>query len=125
MTSTAAAIPPADPAPGTSQVLAEVVRSGFTEGRHHGSLVLLDADGGVALSVGDTTGPVFPRSSNKPMQADAMVRAGLPLEGPRPSGRSWPTPASRSPPCAPPPTCRWTPTPPTPGCARAACRSRC
>ncbi len=81
MTSTAAE-PPATPAPAALPVLADVVRSGFTEGHHHGSVVLLAADGAVEFAAGDVTGPVFPRSSNKPMQADAMVRAGLALEGP-------------------------------------------
>ncbi|MFB6658652.1 asparaginase [[Kitasatospora] papulosa] len=64
-------------------VLAEVVRSGFTEGRHRGSLVVLTADGSVELSLGDPAGPVFPRSSNKPMQAAAILRAGLDLSGER------------------------------------------
>lgn len=82
MTSTAAAIPAAEPGPAAPPVLAEVVRSGFTEGRHRGSLVLLGADGRVEFALGDITSPVFPRSSNKPMQADAMLRAGLALEGP-------------------------------------------
>jgi L-asparaginase II len=68
-----------DPAP----VLAEVVRSGFVEGRHRGSLVVLDADGAVELALGDVTSPVFPRSSNKPMQAVAVLRAGLELTGER------------------------------------------
>lgn len=69
-----AAIPP---------VLAEVVRSGFVEGHHRGSLVLLGADGSVELAVGDPSAPVFPRSSNKPMQAAAVLRAGLDLAGER------------------------------------------
>ncbi|MFJ1647714.1 asparaginase [Streptomyces sp. NPDC088258] len=60
-------------------VLAEVVRSGFVEGRHRGSLVLLAADGRVELELGDSEAPVFPRSSNKPMQAAAVLRAGLDL----------------------------------------------
>ncbi|MFE0029914.1 asparaginase [[Kitasatospora] papulosa] len=64
-------------------VLAEVVRSGFTEGRHRGSLVVLAADGSVELALGDPAGPVFPRSSNKPMQAAAILRAGLDLSGER------------------------------------------
>ncbi|MER7347541.1 asparaginase [Streptomyces aurantiacus] len=64
-------------------VLAEVVRSGFVEGRHRGSLVLLGADGGVQLALGDVTAPVFPRSTNKPMQAAAVLRAGLDLAGER------------------------------------------
>ncbi|MGV9250587.1 asparaginase [Streptomyces sp. NPDC003697] len=70
----AAAVPP---------VLAEVVRSGFVEGRHRGSLVLLDADGSVELALGDVAAPVFPRSSNKPMQAAGVLRAGLELDGER------------------------------------------
>ncbi|MEU6175045.1 asparaginase [Streptantibioticus parmotrematis] len=72
---------PPVPVPAEPPVLAEVVRSGFTEGRHRGSLVLLDADGGVRLALGEVSAPVFPRSSNKPMQADALLRAGLDLDG--------------------------------------------
>ncbi|NLU74092.1 asparaginase [Streptomyces sp. HNM0575] len=64
-------------------VLAEVVRSGFVEGHHRGSLVVLAADGSVELSMGDPDAPFFPRSSNKPVQAAAMLRAGLELAGPR------------------------------------------
>ncbi|MFF9406316.1 asparaginase [Streptomyces anandii] len=64
-------------------VLAEVVRSGFVEGRHRGSLVLLGADGSVELALGDVNAPVFPRSSNKPMQAAGVLRAGLDLSGER------------------------------------------
>ncbi|MGR8009828.1 asparaginase [Streptomyces hypolithicus] len=70
----ASAIPP---------VLAEVVRSGFVEGHHRGALVVLAADGGVELAIGDPFTPVFPRSSNKPMQAAAILRAGLDLSGER------------------------------------------
>ncbi|EFE75680.1 asparaginase [Streptomyces filamentosus] len=83
MTSTDAppAIPSAPvPAP---PVLAEVVRSGFTEGHHRGALVLLAADGSVERAIGDPAAPVFPRSSNKPMQAAAILRAGLDLSGER------------------------------------------
>ncbi|WP_435611137.1 asparaginase [Streptomyces sp. C10-9-1] len=64
-------------------VLAEVVRSGFVEGHHRGSLVVLAADGSVELAVGDPEAPVFPRSSNKPFQAVAVLRAGLDLSGER------------------------------------------
>ncbi|MFD4262166.1 asparaginase [Streptomyces sp. NPDC058534] len=60
-------------------VLAEVVRSGFVEGRHRGSLVVLGADGAVELALGEVTAPVFPRSANKPMQAAGVLRAGLDL----------------------------------------------
>ncbi|MFF1793886.1 asparaginase [Kitasatospora sp. NPDC058263] len=62
-------------------VLAEVIRSGFTEGRHHGSLVLLAADGSVDFALGDPDAPVFPRSCAKPFQAVATLRAGLAIEG--------------------------------------------
>ncbi|MEU4040222.1 asparaginase [Streptomyces collinus] len=75
--------PAMDDATVTNPVLAEVVRSGFVEGRHRGSLVLLAADGSVELALGDVTSPVFPRSANKPMQAAGMLRAGLDLAGER------------------------------------------
>lgn len=63
-------------------VIARVVRSGFVESVHHGVVVGLDAAGGVRLAVGDVRSPIFPRSSNKPLQSVAMLRAGLPLDGP-------------------------------------------
>ena len=61
-------------------VVAEVVRSGFVEGHHHGSVVALDAEGSVDWSVGDVASAVLPRSCNKPLQALGMVRLGLDLE---------------------------------------------
>ncbi|MFE4216560.1 asparaginase [Streptomyces sp. NPDC056844] len=80
MTSSIAPLSSSSPVP---PVLAEVVRSGFTEGHHRGSLVLLAADGSVEFTLGDPAAPVFPRSSNKPMQAAAILRAGLDLSGER------------------------------------------
>lgn len=74
---------PAPSPPAAHPVLAEVVRNGFVEGLHRGSLVLLAADGSVELALGDVTSPVFPRSSNKPMQAAGVLRAGLDLAGER------------------------------------------
>ena len=65
----------------SAPVVAEIVRSGFVEGHHYGSIVALDADGSVAWSVGDVESQILPRSCNKPMQATGMVRCGLPLEG--------------------------------------------
>ncbi|MBX7265026.1 asparaginase [Micromonospora sp. Llam7] len=62
--------------------LAEVVRSDFVEGVHRGSVVVVDAAGGVLAGAGDVTSPIFPRSSNKPMQAVGMLRAGLRLTDP-------------------------------------------
>ena len=63
----------------SAQVVAEVVRSGFIEGRHHGSVVALAPDGSVAWAVGAVDSPVLPRSCNKPLQAVGMVEAGLDL----------------------------------------------
>ncbi|XRQ10992.1 asparaginase [Actinomadura welshii] len=62
-------------------VLAEVERSGFVESRHRGAAVGLAAGGAVAVRAGDPGVPVFPRSANKPMQAAAMLRSGLRLDG--------------------------------------------
>ncbi|NLU77228.1 asparaginase [Micromonospora sp. HNM0581] len=61
--------------------LAEVVRSGFVEGVHRGSVVVLDNTGAPLAAAGDVTSPIFPRSASKPMQAVGMLRAGLPLTG--------------------------------------------
>jgi L-asparaginase II len=58
-------------------LLAEVVRSGFVESRHHGSVVVVDAAGQVHDQAGDVTGPIFPRSANKPLQTVGMLGAGL------------------------------------------------
>ncbi|MEU4603655.1 asparaginase [Kribbella sp. NPDC023972] len=62
-------------------ILADVVRSDFVEGHHRGSVVVTDPDGVVEWSVGVVDRPMFPRSSNKPMQALGMLRHGLPLDG--------------------------------------------
>jgi len=51
------------------------------EGHHYGSWVALDADGSVRASAGDVGAPMLPRSCSKPIQALAMLDAGLPLEG--------------------------------------------
>jgi L-asparaginase II len=48
---------------------------------HRGAAVILAADGSVPLSVGPATAPMYPRSSNKPFQAAAMLRCGLELDG--------------------------------------------
>ncbi|TFV82736.1 asparaginase [Blastococcus sp. CT_GayMR20] len=57
-------------------VLVEVWRSGFLESAHRGSLVVLDADGAVTFAAGAVDRPVLPRSSNKPVQATALLAAG-------------------------------------------------
>ncbi|WP_053206185.1 asparaginase [Jiangella muralis] len=66
---------------GDAVLVAEVVRSGLVESRHHGSVAALAADGSVAFTAGRAEEPMYPRSSNKPAQAAAMVRLGLPLDG--------------------------------------------
>ena len=62
-------------------VVAEVMRSGFTESRHRGAVAGLAADGTQVISAGTTMVPFFPRSANKPLQAAAMLRCGLELDG--------------------------------------------
>ncbi|HEX2074903.1 MAG TPA: asparaginase, partial [Geodermatophilus sp.] len=57
-------------------MLVEVRRSGFLESVHRGALVVLGADGEVVFSAGDVGRPVLPRSSNKPVQATALLAAG-------------------------------------------------
>jgi L-asparaginase II len=52
--------------------LVDVVRSGFIESVHSGHLVVLDA-----VELGHPNQPLFPRSSNKPLQAVGMRRLGL------------------------------------------------
>ena len=59
--------------------LVELVRGGLREGVHFGSAVLLDADGSVRWSAGSVSAPMYPRSTAKPAQALAMLRAGLEL----------------------------------------------
>ncbi|HEX3790901.1 MAG TPA: asparaginase [Pseudonocardiaceae bacterium] len=63
------------------EVVAEVWRGGVVESVHHGSVIALDATGGTAFSVGQPDRLTFPRSSIKPVQALAMLRAGLDLDG--------------------------------------------
>lgn len=64
-----------------SAPLAQVIRSGFAEGTHYGSGVVVDSTGDVIWSIGDPASQIFPRSSNKLMQGLAMVRSGLPANG--------------------------------------------
>ncbi len=54
-------------------------RSGFDESVHFGAVVGLGPDGRIEFVIGDPGTAIYPRSSNKPMQAVAMVRAGLQL----------------------------------------------
>jgi L-asparaginase II len=62
-------------------ILAEVIRSGFAESCHRGSVVVLGPDGQALLRAGETAAAASPRSANKPLQAVGMLRAGLDLDG--------------------------------------------
>jgi L-asparaginase II len=57
--------------------LVEVVRSGLVEGVHRGRVAVLAPDGSVLLARGPIEEPMFPRSSNKPLQAVGLLRAGF------------------------------------------------
>ena len=60
----------------TAPLLVEVVRSGVVESTHAVSVVALRPDGSVTLARGVVDVPVFPRSSNKPLQAVGLLDAG-------------------------------------------------
>ena len=57
-------------------VLAEVLRGDVVESRHRGAAIVVDADGGVVLSLGDVARPVFPRSAVKALQALPLFESG-------------------------------------------------
>lgn len=60
-------------------ILAHVTRGGFIESVHRASLVVTAPDGSVESAWGGVNSAIFPRSSNKPIQALAMLRGGLTL----------------------------------------------
>jgi L-asparaginase II len=64
-----------------AEVVAQVVRGGVVESVHRGHLVVLAPDGSVLLRRGDPGRTFFPRSSLKLVQAVAMLRSGLDLDG--------------------------------------------
>jgi L-asparaginase II len=57
-------------------VVAEVVRNGFVESRHHGRVVALNPDGNIAFALGAVDDAILPRSAVKPLQATALLDAG-------------------------------------------------
>ncbi|TWP48131.1 asparaginase [Lentzea tibetensis] len=61
------------------EVVAEVWRGDFLESVHHGTLVAFNDS--TKFEVGRPDLVTFPRSSNKPLQALAMLRSGLELDG--------------------------------------------
>ncbi len=75
---------PSRPAPSplaSAPVVAEVVRNGFVESVHHGVVAAVAPGGEPVVSVGPVGAPILPRSSLKPLQAVAMLRAGADLDG--------------------------------------------
>ncbi|TWF76709.1 asparaginase [Pseudonocardia hierapolitana] len=64
-----------------AEVVAHVVRGGVVESVHRGHLVVLAPDGSVLLRRGEPGRTFFPRSSLKLVQAVAMLRSGLGLDG--------------------------------------------
>lgn len=59
-----------------SAELAVVTRAGLAESRHVGSAVLVGPEGEIITRIGAPEGIMFPRSSLKPLQALASLRAG-------------------------------------------------
>lgn len=66
----------------TAAVLATVVRGGVVESVHQGHLTGRDTDGTPLVRAGNPDLDLFARSSLKPLQVVAMLRAGLHLDGP-------------------------------------------
>lgn len=65
--------------PGQFVPVAVIDRNGVDESIHFGAVVCLGPSGQIEFSLGDPTVQIYPRSSTKPVQALAMVRAGLTL----------------------------------------------
>lgn len=72
-------VPAARPFP-EGEVLAQVVRGPLVESVHLGHVVVVGPDGGTAFALGEPDAVVWPRSSLKPLQAVAMLRAGLEVD---------------------------------------------
>ncbi|MGK3958847.1 asparaginase [Arthrobacter sp. R4] len=76
-------------APGTAEAasgtlpqhapLVVATRDGLVESVHYGSAIATAPDGSTLATAGNPMAPFYPRSSLKPLQAVAMVRAGLNL----------------------------------------------
>lgn len=55
-------------------------RSGVDESLHHGAVVVVGPDGELVFAAGDPDVAIYPRSSNKPMQAQGMLDLGLDVD---------------------------------------------
>ncbi len=74
-------LPKADPAQAASDrtanpVLVEATRGAMVESRHRGAFAVVDAEGRVVASAGDTERPIYARSAIKPLQAIPLVESG-------------------------------------------------
>jgi|SRR5690554_3297147 len=61
--------------------LAVLERSGMVESRHVGAAIVLAPDGSQQRMLGNADALVYPRSSLKPLQAVAVLRSGVDLDG--------------------------------------------
>ncbi|WP_280402380.1 asparaginase [Nocardia carnea] len=57
--------------------LVEVVRSGFRECVHRGSVVIVGPDGAPTYEAGSVHVPIYPRSTNKPLQVLTLLKLGF------------------------------------------------
>ncbi|NNC00899.1 asparaginase, partial [Corallococcus exiguus] len=57
--------------------LVEVTRGNLVESRHRGAISVIDADGGLVLSLGAVEYRVFPRSAVKALQTLPLVETGV------------------------------------------------
>ena len=64
---------------GDGVVVAELVRDSLVESIHHGVFAVVDHTGKVLLEGGSSDAVVYPRSTVKPLQALAMLSAGVDL----------------------------------------------
>src|SRR3546814_7281190 len=64
------------PAPGARPFIVEVRRGAQVESRHPVIAAVVDADGRLVASWGDAGAMIFPRSSNKALQALPLVESG-------------------------------------------------
>ena len=60
----------------SSPILAEVVRGQMVESRHHASVAVVDAHGGIVRAWGDVELPIYGRSAIKPLLAIPLVETG-------------------------------------------------
>jgi len=60
----------------SNPILVEVTRGALVESVHRGAFAVADAKGTLRMQAGDVDGPVFPRSSLKPVQAIPLIETG-------------------------------------------------